>query len=362
MELFFRKYFWSVHLLFIMLVAFLAARTVNVFLESSILPLSSGEVAKRPARRTPTEALARLDLARLAKLTGLPVPKPEPEVTEPEPIDPNATPVKSTLRVRLLGTLVGSHSERSADEGRSFLSKPGGGNQLGENLFPESVTLRSNPSDPRIAGQPSTEGRSGGARGGGRGSVVENWSFASILDLGTQRAQTYVIGDTIQGAEIVEIERARVIILNNRRREFIDAQPGDGSAIAYTPPAARTAEPPSTALGTGILALADGSYDVPRGEIDKTLSNLNDVAMQARIVPAFKDGQAQGFKLFSIRPDSIYTKIGIQNGDVIKRINGYDLNSPEKALEIYSKLRDTSRIDIEIERNGAALRKTYNVR
>ena len=99
-----------------------------------------------------------------------------------------------------------------------------------------------------------------------------------------------------------------------------------------------------------------------RAEIDKTLSNLNDVAMQARIVPAFKDGVAQGFKLFSIRPDSIYTKIGVQNGDVLKRINGYDLNSPEKALEIYSKLKEASRIDIEIERNGAAVRKTYNVR
>ena len=45
--------------------------------------------------------------------------------------------------------------------------------------------------------------------------------------------------------------------------------------------------------------------------------------MQARIVPSFKDGVAQGFKLFSIRPDSIYSKIGIQNGDVIKRISFY---------------------------------------
>ena len=32
---------------------------------------------------------------------------------------------------------------------------------------------------------------------------------------------------------------------------------------------------------------------------------------------AFKDGVAQGFKLISIRPDSIYSKIGIVNGDVI---------------------------------------------
>jgi general secretion pathway protein C len=69
-----------------------------------------------------------------------------------------------------------------------------------------------------------------------------------------------------------------------------------------------------------------------------------------------------GFKLFSIRPDSIYSKIGVQNGDVIRRINGFDLNSPEKALEVYSKMKDASRIEIEIERNGAPIRKSYNVR
>ncbi len=84
--------------------------------------------------------------------------------------------------------------------------------------------------------------------------------------------------------------------------------------------------------------------------------------MQARIVPAFKDGVATGFKLFSIRPDSLYTKIGIQNGDVIKRINGFDINSPDKALEVYTKLKESNRIEIEIDRNGANVRKTYNVR
>jgi general secretion pathway protein C len=38
------------------------------------------------------------------------------------------------------------------------------------------------------------------------------------------------------------------------------------------------------------------------------------------------------------------------------------MDSPEKALELYSKLRDSSRIDIEIERNGNPLKKTYNIR
>jgi general secretion pathway protein C len=301
METFFRKYFWTAHLAFLFLVALIAAKTINLFLESLILPPPQEEPQRSAVRRPAVDPVAQLNLERIAALTGLPLPK-EPDVKEPDQLqlDPNAPPVKSSLRVKLLGTLA---------------------------------------------------------------AIVGKWSIASLLDLGTQRAQTYGIGDTILGAEILDIERDRVIVLNNNRREYISNELEGAMAVASPDPKRfGAAEPPSSGLGTGIRALSDSEYEVPRTEIEKTLSNLNEIAMQARIVPAFKDGQAQGFKLFSIRPDSLYTKIGIQNGDVIKRINGNDINSPEKALEIYSKLRDASRIDIEIERNGNPLRKTYNVR
>ena len=309
-ELLFKRHFWVVHLLFIFLVMVLAARTGNAFVESAIMPLPSGARAKSSVRTKPVEAMASLNAERLSKLTGLPLPK-EPEVKEPSTptVDLNAPPVRSSLRVKLLGTLLAALSE---------------------------------------------------------------YSIASIQDVVTLKSATYMIGDKVQGAEVLEIERARVIVLNNNRREYIDGTPGDGSAVAYAPPTmpivaavgarGNDGAPPSVALGASIKSTGENEYEIPRAEIDKTLSNLNDVAMQARIVPAFKDGVAQGFKLFSIRPDSIYTKIGIQNGDVIKRINGYELNSPEKALEIYSKLKEASRIDIEVERNGASVKKTYTVR
>jgi general secretion pathway protein C len=70
---------------------------------------------------------------------------------------------------------------------------------------------------------------------------------------------------------------------------------------------------------------------------------------------------ANGFKLFSIVPDSLYSKIGIQNGDVIRRINGYEMNSPDKALEVYQKLRDANRIEVELERRGDTIRKQYAI-
>jgi general secretion pathway protein C len=304
MELFFRKYFWTVTALFILLVALIAARTVNLFVESAIAPLPTGAVA-RAQRAKAAPARATLDLERLSKLTGLKISQPEVAVQEPTQAayDPNAAPVKSGLRVKLLGTLV--------------------------------------------AGEPQ-------------------WSFASIQDMGTQRSQTYMVGDSVQGAEIKEIERERVIVLNGNRREYIDGQPGDGSSLpTSTPvvaPVAVNTAAPTGSLGSGIRATSENDYEVPRPEIDNALNNLNNLAMQARIVPAFKDGQAQGFKLFSIRPDSLYSKIGVQNGDVIRRINGFEMNSPEKALEVYSKLKESSRIEIELERNGSPVKKTYNIR
>jgi predicted Zn-dependent protease len=54
----------------------------------------------------------------------------------------------------MLDSLTGAFGARRADEGRSFFTKPGGGTKVGEKLFPEHVTLRSDPFDAALAGNP----------------------------------------------------------------------------------------------------------------------------------------------------------------------------------------------------------------
>ncbi len=51
------------------------------------------------------------------------------------------------------GGFGGPFSARATEEGRTFLSKKGGGSSVGEKLFPDFITLRSDPADPR---QPAT--------------------------------------------------------------------------------------------------------------------------------------------------------------------------------------------------------------
>ena len=65
----------------------------------------------------------------------------------------------------LLAGMMGAMDARNADEGRSFLSKKGGGTRLGEKLFDERVTIYSDPTNPEVP--TSAFGGGGGGRFGG---------------------------------------------------------------------------------------------------------------------------------------------------------------------------------------------------
>ncbi len=52
--------------------------------------------------------------------------------------------------VQLLGNMFGAFDARTADEGRSFMSKEGGGNKLGEKIVDERVNLYSDPQHPEV--------------------------------------------------------------------------------------------------------------------------------------------------------------------------------------------------------------------
>ena len=53
---------------------------------------------------------------------------------------------------------------------------------------------------------------------------------------------------------------------------------------------------------------------------------------EARIVPEQENGKVVGIRMFGIRPDTLLGMLGMENGDRLQTINGFDMASPEKAL------------------------------
>jgi general secretion pathway protein C len=183
------------------------------------------------------------------------------------------------------------------------------------------------------------------------------YSLCQITNPDVNETAVYAIGDKYQGARIYGIEKERVLLDHDGVNEYLDNSAAAPPNLGVMP----IPQAPGQVASADVRQLSENQYTIAKGTINQALTDMSTLATQARIVPSFKNGVSNGFKLFSIVPDSLYAKIGIQNGDVIRKINGYEMNSPDKALEIYQKLRDANRIEVELERRGETVRKTYSI-
>jgi general secretion pathway protein C len=191
------------------------------------------------------------------------------------------------------------------------------------------------------------------------------WSVAIMRDTEEKSMGAYPVGGKIHGATVTEILETRVYLDNEGKAEYIDLF--EKPAPPQPPPSAPA---PTTSkddvlaadLAAGIKKTSENGYELKRNTLESVLGNMALLSRSARIVPEMKDGKAAGFRLFAVRPDGPFALIGMQNGDIISSINGLEITSPEKALEVYAKLKSASHLSLGMERNGQKLTKEYNIR
>ncbi len=229
------------------------------------------------------------------------------------------------------------------------------------------------------------------------------WSMAMILDEENRETHVVGVGDSLpseETVEVLEIRRDRVFIDHGGRLEFIrledspygDPMPGD--------PRQREREESSDARGgdsemdvrrqrarerreelraqreeenddnnseeredrSGVVQQGDNQFTVERGRIDREMENVEELSQQARIMPNYRDGEADGLRLVGVRSDSLYSDLGIRSGDVLHSINGQPLTSQEQALEILETMRNDGSATLEVERRGERQDMEYRVR
>lgn len=105
-----------------------------------------------------------------------------------------------------------------------------------------------------------------------------------------------------------------------------------------------------------------GAVTLKRKDFDDAISNPNSLALAARVVPAIQEGQPVGFKLFAIRPESIFARAGLCNGDLVKAVNGRPLTTAQHALEVYDLVRKADEVHLALVRGGADVTLDVHVR
>ncbi|MDF1535509.1 MAG: type II secretion system protein GspC [bacterium] len=204
------------------------------------------------------------------------------------------------------------------------------------------------------------------------GTVVQvegKRSFAVIQDTGTRQQQLYFAGEEIQeGVELASVSRNRVVLVRNGQEEILErAEDGVPSPPARQAAARSRRQRPSPAGDTAsgdisVRKMGDNSYVMDRREVEGVLQDFNKLLTQIRVVPHFADGKPDGFKVFNIRPGSLFAQLGMVNGDIIKRVNGLDITGPEQALQMFTQLRDESSVAVDLERFRKNITLQYDIR
>ena len=183
-------------------------------------------------------------------------------------------------------------------------------------------------------------------------------SFAIIEDQAARRQVLYRVGDPVlEVATLARVEWDRVVLSRDGAEEILEIS----SARASGKDAAAVGGAPA-AGGERIRKTADNKFLIDRRELEQTVANINEVFTQARAVPFFQDGKTVGFRVFAIKPGSVFEKIGLQNGDVVQRVNGVELTDPTKAISLFTELQNEGHIAVDLQRNKQTKNFSYEIR
>jgi general secretion pathway protein C len=215
-------------------------------------------------------------------------------------------------------------------------------------------------------------------------STDPTWSVAALQGSGEPRPRMRRVGDDISGKQVAYIgfnprEASPSVWLASGAalcQVLLFKRAGAAAApAAAAPPPVPAASASSTASGrpggpptvpadiaSKIQKISDTEYQVDRSVVDKILENQAELMRSARIVPEQKDGKVVGVRMFGIRPDTLLGTLGLQNGDRLESINGFNMASPEKALEAYARLRTANNLNVKVNRRGQSLSIDYRIK
>lgn len=316
MEGLFKRYFWVVNLLVLTVLAFLSAKVVTNWMTGEIAALETRPNVDAPVvKATVGSRNSSRDLAETVLNRNLfNANPPEPEETHELTADG-----ETEIGGAISGICPGPNDPCEAASSSSLSVK---------------ATMVAEPSE---------------------------WSMAIVDDGETQGNRLARIGMAFGDQTLCAIHRNRIVLGKGKKFECIELGAKRGRGRKKKTRSRSTAKS-GTSIKDGVKKTGKNSYDVDREMLDEQLNDLSKLGRQARVIPHYRDGKPQGFKIVGVRPGSLYSHIGLRSGDILKGVNDTEISSPNKALELFEQLKSSSNVQVQLERRGRKINLDYTIK
>jgi general secretion pathway protein C len=191
----------------------------------------------------------------------------------------------------------------------------------------------------------------------GTGIGPDGQTYAVIEDPKTREQLLYRPGDTVQKAAVKMVLRQKVVLnVDGRDEVLIMEEPGIIRAAAPGPAATAEAAPAPR------LAAEPGEQVALTGEqVEKAMEDIGDLLSQATFRPYIEDGHPAGISITGIKPNAIFRKLRLRNGDVITGVNNQSIASVDDAMKVFGTLSADGPIQVQVKRRGREETLEYKI-
>jgi len=184
----------------------------------------------------------------------------------------------------------------------------------------------------------------------------DNENSVAIIQERAKRSQSlYKIGDTIQNATIIEILRGKVILRVGSKNQILTMEENTSASG----PTSRKRLPQSINRRRD-PSVAGTTITLDQSTVRRSLGDISKLLSQVRVRPHYKNGKPDGLMLSQVKPNTIFTRLGLRNGDVIQNVGGKTIENPDDIMGFYEELKSGSDVSLEIMRRGK--KKALNYR
>jgi general secretion pathway protein C len=135
-----------------------------------------------------------------------------------------------------------------------------------------------------------------------------------------------------------------------------------GQRVALDLYAKQTVSPGNTAPVDASVSPGNLSQTLSRAEMrQKVFNNMDNALRGIQAGPYRVNGKIVGYRLINVRPYSVLFKLGARSGDIVRRVNGQQLDSTEKLMSMWEAIKNDPKITVDLERGGKAVQYDFNI-
>jgi general secretion pathway protein C len=216
------------------------------------------------------------------------------------------------------------------------------------------------------------------------------WASVKELDSLVKGSQAVRVGDHIKTAEVLAIERRRIVLLENGTRRALSLDDDDApqakaaaspfesrkrSRSARSKKRSRRSSPSAAArkrrsarersarkaASKPVEPPVLDKIELDPDEVQQVLDNPAALYTQASIEPQMdEDGELSGIEISDIKPGSIFEQVGIEDGDIITAIRGESISDVGQSSRLLATLNDGESIDVTVRNaSGEIVTRQY---